>query len=84
VSDVIGVSPGEAEITLFNVKPAVGFTLPWAGVTPAPSTRKDAGLRPCSNGFVKLIALAFGCRWIRRIGDGGRGLFFHQVEVAMA
>ena len=22
---------------LLNVKPAVGFTLPWAGVTPAPS-----------------------------------------------
>jgi hypothetical protein len=30
---------------LLNVKPAVGFTLPWAGVTPAPSEgkREDAG-----------------------------------------
>jgi hypothetical protein len=27
----------EGEITLFNVNPTVGFTLPWAGVTPAPS-----------------------------------------------
>jgi hypothetical protein len=25
----------------------VGFTLPWAGVTPAPNIKKDAGLRPC-------------------------------------
>jgi hypothetical protein len=25
----------------------VGFTLPWAGVTPAPKVREDAGLRPC-------------------------------------
>ena len=29
----------ESWITLFNVKPAVGFTLPWAGVTPAPSVK---------------------------------------------
>ena len=28
--------------TLFDVKPAVGFTLPWAGVTPAPSVKTDA------------------------------------------
>jgi len=27
------------EITLLNVKPAVGFTLPWAGVTPAPGEK---------------------------------------------
>jgi len=27
---------GEGKITLLDVKPAVGFTLPWAGVTPAP------------------------------------------------
>jgi hypothetical protein len=26
--------------TLFNVKPTVGFTLPRAGVTPAPNERK--------------------------------------------
>jgi hypothetical protein len=26
-----------------NVKPAVGFTLPWAGVTPAPSIKKRCG-----------------------------------------
>jgi hypothetical protein len=31
----------EARITLFNVKPAVGFTLPSAGVTPAPSEKKS-------------------------------------------
>jgi hypothetical protein len=31
------------------VKPPVGFTLPSAGVTPAPSIKKDAGLHPCSN-----------------------------------
>jgi hypothetical protein len=24
----------------------LGFTLPWAGVTPAPSLKKSAGLRP--------------------------------------
>ena len=32
---------GEGEITSLNVKPAVGFTLPWAGVTPAPGDRKS-------------------------------------------
>jgi hypothetical protein len=34
--------------TLFNVKPAVGFTLPSAGVTPAPSEgkRKMRGFAP--------------------------------------
>jgi hypothetical protein len=31
---------GEGEITLFNVKTTVVFTLSWAGVTPAPSERK--------------------------------------------
>ena len=31
----------EGEITLLNVKPAVGFTLPSAGVTPAPSEKKS-------------------------------------------
>ena len=30
----------EGEITLLNVKPAVGFTHPWAGVTPAPNVEK--------------------------------------------
>jgi len=36
----------EGEITLFNVKPTVGFTLPWAGVTPAPREKvKNAKLR---------------------------------------
>src|SRR5277367_760688 len=34
-------SKGEGKITLLNVKPAVGFTLPSAGVTPAPSDRKS-------------------------------------------
>ena len=35
-------------MTLLNVKPTVGFTLPWAGVTRAPrDKKKDAGLRPC-------------------------------------
>jgi len=29
----------EGQITLLNVKPAVGFTLPSAGVTPAPSEK---------------------------------------------
>src|SRR5260370_28996046 len=38
---------GKEIFTLSNVKPAVGFTLPSAGVTPAPSIKKDAGLRPC-------------------------------------
>src|SRR5271170_3392991 len=38
---------GEGEITLLNVEPAVGSTPPWAGVTPAPGIKKDAGLRPC-------------------------------------
>ena len=32
-----------------NVKPAVGFTLPWAGVTPAPSTNRKMARTPfCS------------------------------------
>ena len=26
-----------------NVKPAVGFTLPWAGVTPAPNVKEVRG-----------------------------------------
>ena len=30
---------GEGEITLFNVKTTVVFTLSWAGVTPAPSNK---------------------------------------------
>ena len=30
----------DGEITLFNVKPAVGFTLPSAGVTPAPGVNR--------------------------------------------
>jgi hypothetical protein len=30
----------EGKITLFNVKPAVGFTHPGAGVTPAPNVEK--------------------------------------------
>jgi hypothetical protein len=30
----------EGEITLLSVKPAVGFTHPWAGVTPAPNVEK--------------------------------------------
>ena len=34
------VGRGEGEITLLNVKPAVGFTLPSAGVTPAPSDKR--------------------------------------------
>jgi hypothetical protein len=33
------------------VKSAVGFTLPSAGVTPAPGDKKDAEIRPCSKGF---------------------------------
>src|SRR5208337_5638031 len=33
----------KSKSTLLNVKPAVGFTLPSAGVTPAPSTRKRCG-----------------------------------------
>ncbi len=31
------------ELTSLNVKPAVGFTLPWAGVTPAPDNKKGCG-----------------------------------------
>ncbi|MFZ2063132.1 MAG: hypothetical protein WAU82_19150, partial [Candidatus Binatus sp.] len=36
---------GEVEIILLNVKPAVGFTLSWAGVTPAPSNQETAKWR---------------------------------------
>jgi hypothetical protein len=40
---------GEGEITSLNVKPAVGFTLPWAGVTPAPSINRKIAKTPfCS------------------------------------
>jgi hypothetical protein len=32
-----------------NVKPTVGFTLPWAGVTPAPGTNRKMARTPfCS------------------------------------
>ena len=31
-----------------NVKPAVGFTLPWAGVTHAPGVRRRENLRGAS------------------------------------
>jgi hypothetical protein len=41
VRKVVNPYPGEGEITLLDVKPAVGFTLPWAGVTPAPSIKKS-------------------------------------------
>ena len=37
---------GEGEITLLNVKPSVGFTLPSAGVTPALSEKTRAGVTP--------------------------------------
>ena len=40
----------EGKITLLNVKPTVGFTLPWAGVTPAPSIKKDL-----SDGFYSKV-----------------------------
>jgi hypothetical protein len=33
-------SSGEGEIALLDVKPAVALTLPWAGVTPAPSEKR--------------------------------------------
>ena len=36
----------EGEITLLNVKPAVGFTLPSAGVTPAPSINREMARTP--------------------------------------
>ena len=32
------------------MKPTVGFTLPWAGVTPAPSEKRRCGLRPVRRG----------------------------------
>jgi hypothetical protein len=35
----------EGKITSLNVKPTVGFTLPWAGVTPAPGIKKIAKWR---------------------------------------
>jgi len=34
-----------------NVKPAVGFTLPSAGVTPAPDGKKRCRLRPVRRGW---------------------------------
>src|ERR1700722_2175935 len=37
---------GEGEITLFNVKTTVVFTLSWAGVTPAPCERKMRDVVP--------------------------------------
>src|ERR1700688_403185 len=45
--------------TLFDVKPAVGFTLPSAGVTPAPGIKKDAGLRPCSKGLRRAVRISW-------------------------
>jgi hypothetical protein len=37
------VSAAASIETLLNVKPAVGFTLPSAGVTPAPNEKKRCG-----------------------------------------
>jgi len=36
----------KSAFTYLNVKPTVGFTLPWAGVTPVPSEKTRCGLRP--------------------------------------
>jgi len=43
----------ENGVTLSNVKPAVGFTLPSAGVTPAPGTRKRCGTSSLLEGVRK-------------------------------
>jgi hypothetical protein len=42
----------EGEITFLNVKPAVGFALPSAGLSPAPSIQKEKmrGFAPVRTG----------------------------------
>ncbi len=41
----------KSAFTQLNLKPTVGFTLPWAGVTPALDDRKRCGLRPVRTFF---------------------------------
>jgi hypothetical protein len=49
-----------------NVKPAVGFTLPSAGVTPAPSEKEIAKWRgqPFALRFLILVAQALACDFL--------------------
>ena len=55
------VKRGEGEITLLNVKPAVGFTLPSAGVTPAPLYKtKMRGSVPVRRGKAGFTSPAAG------------------------
>jgi hypothetical protein len=63
----------EGEITLFNVKPAVGFTLPSAGVTPAPSTNRKMARTPfCSRVPLGGSALEYLARYFTGEEAGGR------------
>jgi hypothetical protein len=41
----IRLNSTSAAISLLYAKPTVGFTLPWAGVTPAPSERRKEKMR---------------------------------------
>src|SRR5271154_3360730 len=59
----------------------MGFTLPSAGVTPAPSIKKDAGLRPCQE--VGLVRAAF-CRVRSPFPRGkGLGVGFFAIRIAL-
>src|SRR5271170_1606836 len=58
------------KFTRFEVKPAVGFTLPWAGVTPAPSVKKMRGQFGTFALFDTLcfrrlfLRASFACLWL--------------------
>ena len=67
----INTAARKGKLTLFNVKPAVGFTLPSAGVTPAPSDKKSRNGEdaiPLSGSFCSAFPAGKG---VRGIGRGG-------------
>src|SRR5579863_4321355 len=60
------IEPLEGEITQLKVKPTVGFTLPWAGLSPAPGIKREM-LRTTFRSQVGLLILR-GCECFE-LGD---------------
>jgi hypothetical protein len=50
-----------------NVKPAVGFTLPCAGVTPAPSKKKGCGTSSLLERVGEEMVALFSCHSERKL-----------------
>jgi hypothetical protein len=48
-------------VTQLNVKPAVGFKLPWAGVTPAPTNKRRCGAAPLLELVSRTLVFSFYC-----------------------